>query len=75
MSVNRNQSDLYELLDILIAQFRCYSQIDTFSNVPLLIDHRDSQSRFDLNHSQSEKHPAITQLEVIGYVQQLIDLY
>jgi hypothetical protein len=40
MSVkSKSVPDLYELLDILRPVQVYYSQIDTFSNVPLLIDH------------------------------------
>ncbi|MDA3502524.1 ATP-binding cassette domain-containing protein [Acinetobacter sp. AOR34_HL] len=71
--VNESKSvpDLYELLDGFNSPVQVYySQIDSIEQRTigsLIIGIRNLD--FDLPPPQSEKHPAITQLEVIGYVQ------
>ena len=71
VSESKSVPDLYELLDGFNSAVQVYySQIDSIQQRTigsLIIGIRNLE--FDLNHSQSEKHPAITQLEVIGYVQ------
>jgi D-methionine transport system ATP-binding protein len=71
VSESKSVPDLYELLDGFNSPVQVYySQIDSIQQRTigsLIIGIRNLD--FDLNHSQSEKHPAITQLEVIGYVQ------
>ncbi|MEC8568234.1 MAG: NIL domain-containing protein, partial [Pseudomonadota bacterium] len=63
--------DLYELLGSFNSPVQVYySQIDSIQQRTigsLIIGIRNLE--FDLNDAQFEKHPAITQLEVIGYVQ------
>jgi D-methionine transport system ATP-binding protein len=68
---SKSVPDLYELLDGFNSPIQVYySQIDSIQQRTigsLIIGIRNLE--FDLNHPQSKKHPAITQLEVIGYVQ------
>ena len=71
VSESKSVPDLYELLDGFNSPVQVYhSQINTIQQRTigsLIIGIRNLD--FDPSHSQSEKHPAITQLEVIGYVQ------
>ena len=71
VSESKSVPDLYELLGSFNSPVQVYhSQIDTIQkrtigSLVIGIGHLD----FDLNDAQFEQHPAITQLEVIGYVQ------
>ncbi|MFW1950716.1 methionine ABC transporter ATP-binding protein [Acinetobacter beijerinckii] len=71
VSESKSVPDLYELLDGFNPPVQVYySQIDSIQQrtIGSLIIGVPS-SEFDLTHTHFEKHPAITQLEVIGYVQ------
>ncbi|ENX22162.1 hypothetical protein F892_01402 [Acinetobacter vivianii] len=71
VSESKSVPDLYELLGSFNSPVQVYhSQIDTIQqrtigSLVIGIGHLE----FDLNDAQFEQHPAITQLEVIGYVQ------
>ncbi|PRD18689.1 UNVERIFIED_CONTAM: ychF [Trichonephila clavipes] len=71
VSESKSVLDLYELLDGFNSPVQVYySQIDSIQQRTigsLIIGIRNLD--FDLNYLQFEKYPAITQLEVIGYVQ------
>ena len=71
VSESKSFPDLYELLGSFNSPVQVYySQIDSIQQRTigsLIIGIRNLE--FDLNDAQFEKHPAITQLEVIGYVQ------
>lgn len=71
VSESKSVPDLYELLDGFNPPIQVYySQIGSIQQRTigsLIIGIRNLD--FDLNSAQFAKHPAITQLEVIGYVQ------
>ena len=71
VSESKSVPDLYELLGSFNSPVQVYhSQVDTIQQRTigsLVIGVRHLE--FDLNDAQFEQHPAITQLEVIGYVQ------
>ena len=71
VSESKSVPDLYELLGSFNSPVQVYhSQVDTIQqrtigSLVIGIGHLG----FDLNDAQFQQHPAITQLEVIGYVQ------